>query len=302
MNPVEADANGRFPQVFAAEGAVFDILEKDADGNTLATYVDVSCVGDDSGTFTREMPDGTRLKFTGSGGRVLMQVGDPDPDATGGTLTIEGWAGTQGDELLLDFALLNTTGRIKENSKKLESVVYTGLTTLGAAASQIIALPEDPADVRMYEIDIFDLSAAGVTALTLQASVDNSLTYKSGAADYLYAKTIFDNTAGGVAFSDSAGDTKIDIVYALRTAANRLARVKLLIVTPDSGQDRTTFFSTYECCDRTTANRLAFGNTSGELVGGASYGRVTHVKIAQVGGGNISFKYRLVIHRGTGDA
>jgi hypothetical protein len=67
VNPVEADANGRFPQVFAAEGAVFDILEKDADGNTLATYVDVSCVGGDSGTFTREMPDGTRLKFTGSG-------------------------------------------------------------------------------------------------------------------------------------------------------------------------------------------------------------------------------------------
>lgn len=307
MNPVEADANGRFPQIFAEEGAVFDIIEKDGDGNTLATYVDVSTLGDDTGTFTRTMPDGTRLKFTGSGGRVLMQVGDADPDAGGGTITFEGWAGTQGDEALFDFALVNmgtSAGALKENSKKLPSVVQTDATTFTTAATIDIPLTNSPAGVTAWDVDIFDMitSTTGVNVnWSATFSYDGGATYKTGAGDYFQVGMVF---AGGVVLANPVGSAAAgaSMYVAATTVISAATKVHMSLHarTPDSGAAYSSLETRTASFYRDTGvNYPAIQLSTGFGAGG--YGRATHVRLTP-SAGTATGKYRVMPQRGTGDA
>jgi hypothetical protein len=98
--------------------------------------------------------------------------------------------------------------------------------------------------------------------------------------------------------SVSAGDTKIDIGYAMRTAANRSSRLTLKILTPNSGSEHTLVESDGVTFDRTAATSMAKFGAVGTGIG--NYGRATHIKLLQ-GANLISGSYRLVTRRGSGE-
>jgi hypothetical protein len=262
-NPVVADGNGWTPQIFAAEGTLCDLQYLTAGDVEIPSrnYVDVVALGSDTGASTRTFSGGTRYKLSDSGGVVLAEAGDPSPDNVGGSMTDQGWAGTQGDTRTFNYAHVNagtSAGALKENSKKLTGVIQTDATAFSGSAGIVIPLTSSPTGVRAWEIEIWDLQCAGVTALTCQLSYDSGATYKAGAADYLHTKWITDNTAGpGTIVSVSAGDTKLDIGYAMRTAANRSSRLTLKILTPDSGSEHTLIESDGVTFDRTAATSMA---------------------------------------------
>jgi hypothetical protein len=303
-NPVVADGNGWTPQIFAAEGTLCDLQYLTAGDVEIPSrnYVDVVALGSDTGASTRTFSGGTRYKLSDSGGVVLAEAGDPSPDNVGGSMTDQGWAGTQGDTRTFNYAHVNagtSAGALKENSKKLTGVIQTDATAFSGSAGIVIPLTSSPTGVRAWEIEIWDLQCAGVTALTCQLSYDSGATYKAGAADYLHTKWITDNTAGpGTIVSVSAGDTKLDIGYAMRTAANRSSRLTLKILTPDSGSEHTLIESDGVTFDRTAATSMAKFGGVGAGVG--NYGRATHIKILQ-GANLISGSYRIITRRGSGE-
>lgn len=297
-NPVVASSSGILPQVFAAEGTVVDLQWLTSADVSIPgrSYEDVTFVGADSGDFTRTVTGNGRVKITGSGGAVLFQAGDPSPDNTGGTLTIEGWAGTQGDTLTLDFALANATGRIKEQSKKLQGTVYTEATQVTAQSSVDILLPNDPTGCRAWMIHIWDYSQSGTGNLRTRLSYDSGATYKAGASDYdwwWYASA----TAGSVA--PTAGVTTAaqgEIASNLNGAANQLGGGEIIIITPDSGSD----FTKLDADLSGILNTGAGGNFRATVYGKGSYGRATNLRLL-MSANTFTFKYRVVPLRGFGE-
>jgi hypothetical protein len=283
--------------IFCAS-ANYDIAFMTAASVVLVTIDDVASYGSDAATLTKDFTN-SRFAVRGSGGTIYVEAGDADPDAVGGTGILGGWLGTQADSWTINAAVANVVGRIKENSKKLPGVIYTDATTFSSSAGVAITLPNDPTGVRQWEVEIWDLQCAGVTALTCQLSYDGGGTYKSGAGDYWYTKWIADNTAGpGAVYAVSAGDTKLDLVYAVRTAANKSGRLTVRITTPNSGSEHTLVESDGLCLDRTAATSVAAFGMKGVGLGG--FGRATHMKILQ-GANAISGSYRVKPLRGSGE-
>lgn len=296
-----SNAAGVFPQVFAADGLIFDILLKDADGNLVRSYVDVTPAGGDAGDFDRTLADDTRLKFTGSGGRVLMQAGDPDPDDIGGKLTIEGWGGTQLDDLLIDAALTDTTGTLKEKGARLIGTVASPATPLAAATTNVIPLPNDPAGCRAWRVDFFDMTSSAATVITLsvQLSFDGGATYKE-TNEYDYEN--YGRDASG-SFADAVGTAAAlgQIANGLRGNANKLIWGTLEILSPLSGtsSNATIIDATVRGWNQEGAPR-AVTQSSVAYCQSASQGRPTHVKLL-ANSGNIDCKYRVVPYRGFGE-
>jgi hypothetical protein len=257
---------------------------------------DVPSLGSDASTFSRDFTN-SRFQVEGVAGTVWVEAGDASPDNTGGLMRLSGWNRTQADSIIADAVLFNTTGRIQEIGKKIPAVVQTDATTFSAAATVEIELVNSPTGVRAWDLDLWDLSGTGVLSLLARFSYDGGANYKSGAADYNYLKTKLDD--GGAATTTAPGDvdTKIDVNYYMITAANRLATVRIRIVTPDSGAGRTTLEASTVACGTTTAHMGHFF-TAGEAVGG--YGRATHIRLYQ-SGQTITGKYRLTPLRGFGE-
>lgn len=294
----KSDAAGRFPQIFAAEAAVFDVLLKDSLGNTVASYVNVVGLGADSGSVLRDFTN-SRYSVRGSGGTVYIEAGDPTGDNVGGTMRLGGWLGTQADLITIDTALLNVTGKIKENSKKIPSVVYTEATAITAVNSYDIALPNDPAGVRGYEIELWDYSQSGGGNLLLLASFDGGSTYKAGASDYHYGG-ISSIVGTGVASIGSASGVANMLIAggSMVGLSNRSGRIKISITTPDSGTEDAVITSRADGCD-TSGNPMTF-LMMGHI--GASYGRVDHVRLFITGGVvTMTAKFLLRPIRGMGE-
>jgi hypothetical protein len=301
-NPVITDAagypaNGGNECVIYCASGTYDVAFLDSSDNVLASFDDVSPYGAESSDIERTVTGNGRFKVTGSAGAVMIQVGDPSPDNTGGTLTIEGQAGTQGDTLTLDFATVNTTGTLTENGKKLPGVVYTDATTPTPATSIDIALPEVPANCRAWRVDIWDISLSGASGggLQLQFSFDNGATYKSGASDYAYG---CQQTNGSTQVDDAA--TLIYLSAAVHSYTNKFGWVSLEILTPESGSGPTLVKSDVMAFNNTTATESGFIATAmGACIGG--YGRATHARLTSAGGNTITCKYRVQPLRGFGD-
>lgn len=298
-NPVVASSSGILPQVFAAEGTVVDLQWLTSADVSIPgrSYEDVTFVGADSGDFTRTVTGNGRVKITGSGGAVLFQAGDPSPDNTGGTLTIEGWAGTQGDTLTFDFATTDTTGYLKERTKKLIGVVETAATTFSAVTSVDITLPELPPDVRAYLVEIFDFSASTNHSLTLRASYDGGGTFKSGASDYKGYYETYDTT--GATFGATALTTaaQLQISSSVNGATDQPARCTIEVLTVESGTGHTHIRHRTEGVMSTGA----FTQIRGMGYFQGSYGRVTTLRLI-ASAGTITGKYRVVPLRGFGEA
>lgn len=295
-NPVTADSGGWFAQVYAAEGTVVDMTLKDSAGSTIKSYEDLTLVGSDTGDLTRTVSGNGRIKFTGSAGAVLVQAGDPSPDDTGGTLTIEGWAGTQLDSLTLDAATTNTTGRLKENSRAIGGVVTTGTaTSFSAAANVDIALPEITDGVRAWKVTLFDLTASGATSIWIRFSYDGGGTYKSGAADYAYAN--FYNTTTTPTSATSTGAAQINVGNVLN--GSKVGLFEMTVITVESGTNPTIVNGTLISYDA-TGSAPSVMDVGGYGLG--SYGRATHMRITNAGGQTYTGKYRVEALYGFGEA
>lgn len=295
-NPVTADSAGRFPQIFAAEGTTVDMTLKTSAGVTVVTYEDAVFVGDDSGDFERTVTGSARIKITGTAGTVLIQAGDPSPDDTGGTLVIEGWAGTQLTLLTLDGATVNISGRITEQGKKIDGTVYYDNQSWTAASSVTIPLPEDPTNCRAYQIDLWDITTSTNSALRARLAYDGVPTFRTGATDYAWG-VIQNTSAGTIAGTESAGSDYIHLGPALKVLANKPHILRLHLVCPDSGSDATVFeYNLSGWMDATSAP----GRATGMGAGISGSGRPTHLQIYPTAG-TFTGKYRVRPLRGFGD-
>lgn len=294
-NPAVASSSGILPQVFAAEGTVVDLQWLTSANVEIPgrSYEDVTFVGADTGDLTRTVTGNARIKFTGSGGVNLWQVGDPSPDNTGGTLTIEGWAGTQGDSLTFDFATTNTTGRFTENGKALPSVIHN--TTAFVAQTNVdFALPEWVDGLRAWRITVFDLQkSVTIGNLRMRLAYDGVPTFKTGASDYhSYVRY-------GLAETGAAVAAFIDLEIAGETPTGENALMVLEIITPDSGTDSTIIASRVHIFNNGSTGPTIMDGTQYGLGG---YGRATNVRIYDSGGATITCKVRVEPMYGFGEA
>lgn len=298
-NPVVANSAGITPQIFAADGLLVDIQYLTSADASIANrgYEDVSFLGSSTGDLSRTVTGDGRFTITGSAGTVLFQAGDPTPDNTGGTLVLEGHGGTQGDLLTLDFALVNVTGRLKEQGKKLQGTVYTEATQVTAQTSVDIALPNDPTGCRAWEIHIWDYSQSGSSDnMWARFSYDGGSTFKSGASDY--DRYYFTSVSGGtVSPTGMTTAAQMDIVTNMIGNANQFASGRFLIITPDSGNTFTKMDYEFSGINNTGAGVIFRGTGWGK----GSYGRATHLRLL-MSANNFTFKYRVVALRGFGEA
>jgi hypothetical protein len=306
LNPVETNADG-YPSsdgsneclIWIASGE-YDLAFLNSSDVILASWDDVQPVGNDGGDLDRTVSGNGRFRLTGSAGDVLIQVGSPSPDDTGGTLTIEGWDGTQLDELILDAASTELSGDLTvKGGKKLVGVVQTPATAFAAASTVDIELVNSPTGVRAWRVDLFDVSTTEVGGDALQArlSYDGGGSYKNGAADYGYVHAI--TLAAGTTTAGSTGATEMVLAAGFETGANRPAKATMEIVTPDSGNDATTIEAMSFYTDPGAATAPAQARAS--CWGLGSYGRATHLRIIAPAGSTITGKYRVTPLYGFGE-
>lgn len=185
-----SDSGGWFPQIFAAEGGLFDITMKTSAGVTVKAYVSVPAVGEGSGVVTRDF--GTSRVWIGNrGGVIRFEGGNAEGDDVGGDVSIGGWDATQADTIELDAAASSTTGdfdvggTFTENGKILPGVVSaSGSST--SAASVIIPLATG---ATVWDVDITNAEYAS-DILQMQISVDGGATYLS-ASNYVWTVVYF---------------------------------------------------------------------------------------------------------------
>ena len=284
-NPLQADTNGWFPLLYALAGSQYDVYLEDASNATVREFLSVEALGSDSASFERDFGTSRAAIRALASAWTSFEGGPPTGDDTGGKVRLGGWNGTQADEAKIDAVATDITGTVTvENGYKLLGKVLTDKTTFSAAATVAIPLSESPANVSGFEIIIGDLTATGTGAITGQFSFDGGSTYKSGASDYNYTKSRVDNAAGpGIAVSPAAlgADTKLDLTYIYRSAANRGGLLRILVLTPDSGSGHTVVICDGVCLDSSSATYMAGLLSVGECVGG--YGRATHLRISQSG-------------------
>lgn len=112
-NPIVADSNGVFAQVWASDNSVFDLVLKSSTGTTLYSFANEAALAiDTTGGITRDFGAGGRLNISGAAGEVSFEGGPATGDDVGGVVRIGGWNDTQGDTLELDFATVSVTGTL----------------------------------------------------------------------------------------------------------------------------------------------------------------------------------------------
>lgn len=301
-NPVVADSAGWAAQIFLADGN-YDVAILSAADVVLKTQDDVPAVGSDAATLDKDFTN-SRFKVSGTAGVVNIEVGDPSPDNTGGSFRIGGWADTQADDGEIDAATLNVTGQLTESDgKKLDGVVYTPATTFTAVSAVDIPLTESPANVRAFEVDVFDLaSSAGTVIYAIRFSYDGGSNYKTGASDYAYANAPYYDQAAGTLGGISHDDAHTHIILNGASSAQLTDKpfwLTLRILTPETGNAATAVKSELLAYDQ-PGTWPVLHRAAGYGLG--AYGRATHVRLfATTGGVTLTGKYRVRPLRGFGD-
>jgi hypothetical protein len=288
----KSDANGWFPEVFAVENQTFDVLIKDSSGNVLSSLISVPSVGSSSSNITKDYGTGGRLTLTGSAGSILMQAGPPVGDDTGGSLVLEGYGGTQLDALTLDAATVDTSGKFTENGKKFPGVIYTEATFSGSA-SVVIPLPNSPAGIRGWSVELIDVTNGSNYSLALTASVD-------GGGTYLAGTSYFGQSIG----SYGSGPTSAG-AYIAATSSLALTQTTLISGTVLEAVLRITVPSSIA---KTSVRAEVIGESGGSIaalsvVGGfiGTASRLTNIKLT-ASAGTLSGRYRIIPLRGFGEA
>ncbi|HET6971721.1 MAG TPA: hypothetical protein VFH92_11390 [Phenylobacterium sp.] len=299
-NPIQADQYGFFPAAFASEGEAYYLILVPNGGNPAAPFHSadgVDALGSDVAADLARTFAAARMLISGGltdgvHQGVIIAAGLPSPTATGGYMSLEGWAGTQLDRLDLKAATANVLGRLKENDKKLQGVVYAENQAFAGVSAVIIPLPNDPVGARACLIDIIDFHIPDILKITL--SYDGGATFKSGATDYQSVVTT--GGAGLISASDllaaSAAQISSNAIY----SANKPARMWLDVETPNAGTDATIIQTKLIGWNGTPKPIIEHGAAFG--LGG--YGRATHLKITP-NTGTISGVWRSMVQRGLGE-
>ena len=299
-NPVEADGAGRFPQVFVAQ-ELFDMELKTAGGVTVASYENVSGLGEADGAIERNFTN-SRLRISGSGGVVSIEARPATGDNIGGSMRLGGSDGTAADSIELDgpvsttgdvdvAGVMNAAG-ITLGGKGLRGVVEAN-AAFTAVSELIIPLSNVPADVRQWVIELIDLIAStDNTALRAVLSYDNGATYKTGASDYGYNSLRFsDATAPFMSRSNASAL----IPFGALDNTNA-ATLDIKLTTRVSGVGHTILTCTMNTWYLTDPPDVLI--VSGRGVG--NYGRATHLKLYPAAG-TITGRYRVTPQRGWGE-
>lgn len=232
-NPVVADSAGRLPQIFGADGLVVDCKMLTAANVELSdTAFTKSFSGDTSGDIYRDFTS-ARFQITKIAGEVEIEAGDPTGDDVGGTMRLGGWENTQADQIELDGALVNVTGKLKENGKKLDGVVYTPRTSFSGATVDI-TLPNDPTGCLAWEIDFWDVITSGSASLRARLAYAGGAV-KTGATDYAWTQQADDGSTTGAFASRDDSDAQIVMNYALTGTAAYPMSGKIIVRTSSTG-------------------------------------------------------------------
>lgn len=182
-NPVVADSAGRFPQMFADEGDIYDLELHTAADVFVEGYEDYTALGTTTGGIDIDFGLDGRFRVDGSGGQPNIEFGDPVGDAVGGDGRIGGWGGTQGDDLEIDFANVEFTGSVTAGGvlNPFPRLLTSGTAT--AAATTDIVLNQS---FENWELRLTNLTSSTAAIVQLRVSFDGGATYKSTAGDYAY--------------------------------------------------------------------------------------------------------------------
>jgi hypothetical protein len=304
-NPVVADSDGRFAQVFVSADT-FDCVLKTSGGVTISSYVGVTGMGDSAGAFTRDFTN-SRVSISGTAGVVALEFRPPTGDNIGGSGRICGSNGTQADSIAIDSAATTFSGpitvtgvidtastkQLKEAGKRISEVLYTDATSFSGSPTVDVALPNIPSGTRRWRVDFWDVIYATNSNCTLRLSYDNASTFKSGASDY--AHQLEYNNAGSYALVYSAGASGAQISSGSSTTIH--TRITLDIITPNSGAGDTIIIGTASTHDSTNYIHNKF-----IARGLGSYGRATHLRLyTNSGTPNVSGVYSVRALRGSGE-
>lgn len=288
----KADSAGRFPQIFAQPNTLFDILEKDAGGSTIAAYLSVSSLGTVTGSLVLDFTT-SRGQIRGTGGVTYFEFGDASGDDVGGTGVIGGWNGTQADLITVNAAIFNITGRIKENSFKIPGVVRQEAVAFTGVGFVVIPLTNDPVGVRLFDVDVLDLIFSTTATLTVTFSFDDGSTY--AAAGYRWAISV--SYASTNAPTGSGSDTAGHISDALGAVAAVPALLRMCVTTPNSGNNGTIAQGQLAGFSN---GGSAFETTTFTVIGPASLSRASHMKLI-VSAGTFAGVARVAPQRGFGE-
>lgn len=275
-----ADSGGWFPQIFAAEGGLFDIAIKTSAGVAVKSYVSVPAVGEGGGDITRDF--GTARVWIGNrGGVIRFEGGNAEGDDIGGDVSIGGWNATQADTLELDAAATNTTGTLTVKSHKLPGIV-TGEYVFSGVGSVVLDIPNDPAGVTAYEIHLMYIAGSAGGTLGATVSYDNGATYRS---------TAYVTWAGGSAVLDT---TQFTLSAATGSITVDPASGVYTLITDNS----TGISPIFGLTSQNGANQLLTGISGHHAMTGAT--RITNLKLV-ASAGTMSGRARVVPLYGTGD-
>lgn len=290
-NPVVADASGKVPQLFVDTGAEFYLTTKTAAGVLLEDYEFVTGLGDTgTGTFARDFDAGGRYELSGDLGVVSQEFGPPEGDDIGGSAKMSGWAGTQGDDLEIDFATVTFTGAI-DASGFVQGGVTNPFPRLLSSANVVASASTDialDASFDRYQIEIFDLSGAGGGDVRLRLSFDNGATYKDAADDYLIQG--YHQANSGAVNVTVATSTFVQLSTATVTAAD----VGRVLVDLRSRADHEThvqsMFTIFDAAATTSKSGVYYGFTNSK-----GYDKATHIRI-YTNTSTLTYSYKITGH------
>jgi len=311
-NPLSADADGRFAQVFLATG-LYDVVVKTSAGVTLYTEDAVSGLGESDGTFTRDFTN-SRLSISGTGGVVSIEFRPATGDDVGGAGRLGGSDGTQADTIEIDAADTTITGDvdvtgsltvgdakgITEATKRLTEVLQTEPVTFAAEQYVDIPLPDSPTGTRGWRIRLYDLIMSTNGNVCARLSYDATPTYKSGASDYGY--TYYVAASGSVGIGADDVDDEILLSPTLLWSTTTPGIIDIEVMTPNAGVGSTSVWGRILGRRDVGAGVIVPGNGVFHGYGYGDYGRATYLRIfSNSGAYTFTGKYSVVAVRGLGE-
>ena len=279
-NPVVADSAGRFPQIFADTSEVYDLVLQTVTDVTTSSFYDVTALGAGAGVIVLDFGLDGRLALTPEGGRPSIDFGFAAGDNVGGDGRIGGWAGTQGDNLLIDFDEVDITGVLDVTGGLNVSGPFTatGTTPFQTVTSAQTITAATSVDVPLspsysaWELRLKLSNWSNGALLTFRVSYDGGSTYKSGASDYSW--TYYFNDGAAFTAANSGGDTSMQLMTPLIGGTPRSSAV-VIRVNSAAGEYATLAASGTHAYN-SFISRIT---TGGGFVANSTFGKATNIRI-----------------------
>jgi len=284
-NPVIADSGGRFPQIFADEGQVFDLVLTTATDVTIDSFYNVTALGASGNSILIDFGVNGRFAVIGEGGEPNIKFGDPTGDDVGGDGRIGGWDNTQGTNLEIDFANTEFTGGITAGGvlNPFPRLLTSGVAT--AAATTDISLDQS---YENWELRITNLTSSTGSVVQMLVSFDGGATYKAAAGDYIY-EGIGQSNAGAVNTTVSSADHMRLSHAGVASAAT--GGVMFTVRINSRAAQETYAISNFASLIAATVTESISGQMASST-NNKNYGKATRIRILGTPG-NLTFRYAL---------